>query len=127
MANVVNLSSYPLSDAEIQILEKGLSFWPDHNIDVFENIKDLNLFARKLYLHVVLNRSSDKSIHFVELFKGYTVQEFLALKDMIIMMQEREEIGSLDSAIFDMEVDELVARSRETVTTCCILLSINLN
>lgn len=48
--NIVNLSSYTLSSEEAQVLHKGLGFCPNENVDKFEFVKDLQLFARKLIL-----------------------------------------------------------------------------
>lgn len=55
---VVNLSSHQLSDKEILVLQKGLLFCPDQNLDIFECVKDVNLFARKLLMKVMLDKSS---------------------------------------------------------------------
>lgn len=48
--NAVNLSSYSLTQAEVQVLSKGLSFCLHQNFDHFEIVTDLHLFAHKLLL-----------------------------------------------------------------------------
>ncbi|XP_069614924.1 uncharacterized protein [Ranitomeya imitator] len=45
---VINLSSHTLSDTDMQLLERGLSFSPTSHFDLFSTIKDLHLFARSL-------------------------------------------------------------------------------
>lgn len=46
--NVMNLSSYRLSEDESRVLSLGLSFCPNQSTDKFGVITDLNLFAKKL-------------------------------------------------------------------------------
>ncbi|XP_073503969.1 uncharacterized protein [Phyllobates terribilis] len=58
---VINLSTHVLSPAQIQVLEKGLTFSPTNTFDLFSVVKDLNLFARKLVLHKVHNRGMDSN------------------------------------------------------------------
>lgn len=48
--NIINLSDYVLSGDEAAILSKDLTLCPSSNMDTFEVIKDLHLFARKLIL-----------------------------------------------------------------------------
>lgn len=48
--NIINLSDYQLSVDEMALLSKGLTFCPSSNMDTFETIKDLHLFAHKLIL-----------------------------------------------------------------------------
>ncbi|CAJ0933284.1 unnamed protein product [Ranitomeya imitator] len=45
---IINLSSYDLSDTERQVLSKCLTFVPTMRFDPFTWIKDLDLFTRKL-------------------------------------------------------------------------------
>ncbi|CAJ0955519.1 unnamed protein product [Ranitomeya imitator] len=47
---VLNLSKHSLTKAQIDLLEKGLTFSPSTPLDPFIAIKDLNLFARKIIL-----------------------------------------------------------------------------
>ncbi|XP_069590016.1 uncharacterized protein [Ranitomeya imitator] len=47
---VINLSEYTLTQAQLEVLSKGLTFSPTNNFDFFTAIKDLFLFARKLIL-----------------------------------------------------------------------------
>lgn len=55
---IINISSYHLSVSEMTLLKKGLSFTPIPKFNVFNWVKDVNLFARKLALkklHMSLN------------------------------------------------------------------------
>ncbi|XP_073432248.1 putative uncharacterized protein C6orf183 [Dendrobates tinctorius] len=62
---VVNLSSRVLNREELQVLQKGLTFVPSTDFDLFRSIKDLNLFLRKIMSEVYRISSSDK-IQFLE-------------------------------------------------------------
>lgn len=57
--NVINLSSYNLSEDEIKVLSLGLNFCTEQHIDTFEVVKDLNLFSRNLLLKVMYGRDSN--------------------------------------------------------------------
>lgn len=48
---VINLSSYQLTEVQISLLQKGLSYTPTPQYNYFNWVKDVNLFARKLALH----------------------------------------------------------------------------
>lgn len=54
--NIVNLSSHVQSDAEMGVLTKGLSSCPDADIDIFDTIKNIQLFAGKLTLKTGLKK-----------------------------------------------------------------------
>ncbi|XP_073505226.1 uncharacterized protein [Phyllobates terribilis] len=45
---VINLSKHKLTDTDLTLLSKGLSFSPKSRFDVFTAVKDLHLFARSL-------------------------------------------------------------------------------
>lgn len=101
---IVNVSSYNLSWEEILALQKGLSFCPDQDIDIFECIKDVNLFARKLFLKVLLDKFKTEKPNYTEMFTEYTVADFWALKDLILLMQDNQELDSLDSSILNQDI-----------------------
>ncbi|XP_069600643.1 uncharacterized protein [Ranitomeya imitator] len=50
---VVNLSDHILSDTQIKLLERGLTFSPSSTLDKFTVVKDLHLFARKVALQKI--------------------------------------------------------------------------
>lgn len=85
---IVNLSSYQLSAEEEMVLLNGLSFYPDQELNVFDCITDINLFARKVLLKVFLDKSKIVKPNYSEMSKGFTVADFRALKDLILLMQE---------------------------------------
>lgn len=91
--NVVNVSTYFLSDLESQVLSRGLSFCPNQNINKFEAIKDLQLFARKLILKQMYSREIPAKPNFKS-------QELKALK--LVSMLEENEVPSLIDQI-DLE------------------------
>ncbi|KAM4045380.1 uncharacterized protein ACNLHF_009208 [Anomaloglossus baeobatrachus] len=47
---VINLSSHVLSNDQLEVLSRGLTFSPVNNFDFFTALKDTHLFARKLIL-----------------------------------------------------------------------------
>ncbi|XP_069606173.1 uncharacterized protein [Ranitomeya imitator] len=49
LMKVINLSDVVLSEAQVAVLSKGLSFSPSSAPDHFSILKDLNLFARKMF------------------------------------------------------------------------------
>ncbi|XP_077113081.1 uncharacterized protein LOC143768273 [Ranitomeya variabilis] len=49
-SEVINLSEYTLTQTQMEVLSKGLTFSPTNNFDSFTAIKDLFLFSRKLIL-----------------------------------------------------------------------------
>lgn len=51
--NIINLSSHLLTPAECHLLSSGLSFCP---LDIFETVKDINFFARKLQFKIMYNK-----------------------------------------------------------------------
>lgn len=92
--SVINLTPYPLSEDELTVLKLGLSFCPNANLDKYEVIKDLYLFARKLtYKHIFdpdKNRPmAEKDLS--EQIKKITMKDFRALKDLMILLDENQE------------------------------------
>lgn len=53
----MNLSSYPLTQDEVSVLSKGLTFVPANKLDKFEVIKDLHLYTRKLLLKSMFEKT----------------------------------------------------------------------
>ena len=49
--NVINLSKYPLSDTEIDVLNRGLTFVPTPQITQNEIVESVKEFTRKLKIH----------------------------------------------------------------------------
>ncbi|CAJ0944873.1 unnamed protein product [Ranitomeya imitator] len=55
---VINLSDVVLTEPQIEVLSLGLSFSPTASFDLFSVMKDLNLFARKLVLKKLHEKSN---------------------------------------------------------------------
>ncbi|CAJ0955116.1 unnamed protein product [Ranitomeya imitator] len=55
---VINLSDVALTEPQIEVLSLGLSFSPTASFDLFSVMKDLNLFARKLVLKKLHEKSN---------------------------------------------------------------------
>lgn len=81
--NVINLSSYKLSLVETQVLARGLSFCPNQNLDKFEVIKDLQLFARKLILKQLYSQD-------IPVKPDFELQELRALETLIDLLEESD-------------------------------------
>lgn len=81
--NVVNLSSYTLSNLETQVLAQRLSFRPNKDIDKFEVIKELQLFARKY----ILKQIYTKEIPIKPDFEPYELE---ALDTLIELLEEND-------------------------------------
>lgn len=75
-------------------------------------MKDVNLFARKLVLKVLMDKSHLERPNYNDLFRGCTVDDFKALKDIILLMQENQELGDLDSSILSQDIDTLMISSK---------------
>ncbi|XP_077118764.1 uncharacterized protein LOC143774874 [Ranitomeya variabilis] len=58
---VINLSSHTLTGDQITVLQKGLTFSPTNNFDVFTATKDVYLFARKLILKKLYAKDGHES------------------------------------------------------------------
>lgn len=54
---VINLSTYPLTTEQIQVLSLGLPFCPTQKIDQFELIKNLNINLSKNKCKVIYNKN----------------------------------------------------------------------
>lgn len=98
--NVINLSQQPLTNAEKEILGKGLSFCPSEDIDKFEAIKDIQLFARKLFLQQLY----DKSIKDGTQLKP---QEAKAIDTLVSLLDEND----LDLDLVDrIDIEDILLR-----------------
>ncbi|CAJ0929127.1 unnamed protein product [Ranitomeya imitator] len=74
---VINLSNHSLTDIQLQVLAKGLTFSPSKNLDPFVAVKDLHLFSRKIVL---------KRIHYKS-----------EIDDMFPSTQEKEALADLEA------------------------------
>lgn len=53
---IINLSSYHLTDDEISVLERGLTFSPSCGLDKFLTTKDLFFFCRRLIFKILYSQ-----------------------------------------------------------------------
>ncbi|XP_069588304.1 uncharacterized protein [Ranitomeya imitator] len=74
---VINLSKHVLSEMQMSILEKGLTFCPSYSLDAFTSVKYVHLFSRKIIL---------KKLH----FKGQMDERFDT-------EEEREALANLEA------------------------------
>lgn len=97
--NIINLSSYRLSDEERILLSKGLSFCPNSNLDTLEVIKDLNLFARKLLLKSMYSKNRVKS-------ETPDAQHEKDLDVLLSLLEEQDSPNLIDSINLDSLLQE---------------------
>lgn len=80
---------------EIEVLSLGLGFCPDQTPDVFEVIKDLNLFVRKLSLKAIHQKAQLQLLSLNALMKS-KISECHELRELLTT----EESLSLTPPIF---------------------------
>ena len=91
------MTPYPLSKDELTVLKLGLSFCPNSNLDKYEVIKDLYLFARKLTYKFIFDPDKKRLREERELseqIKKYSMKEFRALRDLILLLDENDTSNS---------------------------------
>lgn len=101
----VNLSSHILTKDEITVLGLGLNFCPTPSFDKFKAAKDIILFARKLTLHTVYDKTPTpqaQKAKDMELWKEFTIRDFKALKDLMQLWEE----GNTDESTTSNEIDD---------------------
>lgn len=74
----------------MEVLSSGLTFCPTSSLDRFEFIKVVNLFARRLTLKVIYNKSSlsPEDLAVVNLQKGIKKSESRAIRDLVELLYE---------------------------------------
>lgn len=80
---MVNLSKYQLNDTKIDILLRGLSFCSNQDIDKFEAIKDIQLFARKIILKQLYCKTVKEG-------RSLKPQELQAIDNLIALLEESD-------------------------------------
>lgn len=103
--NSVNLSNRPLTQAERDLLQKGLSFCPDADLDTFTVIKDLHLFARKLYYKSLFSKEKDKNISQIE-----TKRSDEALDDLLTLLEEQDPSELIDTIDIESLLEEYIKK-----------------
>lgn len=94
--SVLNLSSYTLTKQEEQVLGLGLNSCTDQTTDKFTIVKDLYLFTRKLTFKYVNDKDRTRKVEDksdIDQYKGYTMADFRALRDLIQLLNENQEEG----------------------------------
>ncbi|XP_077335488.1 E3 SUMO-protein ligase KIAA1586 homolog [Lithobates pipiens] len=89
--NIINLTPYPLTHDEKSVLQLGLGFSPSEPINVYETIKDIYLFARNLTYKFIYDkdrRNLNLEKELAEKTKDYSMQEFRALRDLMLLYDE---------------------------------------
>lgn len=92
----MNLYSYSLTVDESRILQLGLTFCPDANVDQFDIIKDIHLFARRFMFKTIYHKPAQ--IDFVTTSTGekdLTNREIQTIQDHMELWEENGD--SVDS------------------------------
>lgn len=79
---VINLSTHTLTEHQIKALKHGLSFAPSCKFNLFNWIKDLNLFGRKLLLHKYFSKDNKQA--------QWSSDELRALQDLYSLLEDNE-------------------------------------
>ncbi|XP_069601832.1 uncharacterized protein [Ranitomeya imitator] len=80
---VINLSTHVLSESQLNVLEKGLTFSPSSHLDKFQVVKDIHLFARKIILQKLHHRNDLNSMDGSDL-------EMETLRNLEDLLEENE-------------------------------------
>lgn len=102
------MSSYPLSAAESSVLSRGLTFCPQDNLDTFEVITDLHLFARRLLLKS-LHAKVDENIDTTD-WASFSMREFKALRHLTLLFQESNSLDLIDQ----IDLETLLSTANES-------------
>lgn len=64
-----------------------------------------------MFLKVLLDKSHSQKPNYAELFKGYKVADIQALKDLILLMQENQELNDLETSMLVQDLVMLVEQA----------------
>lgn len=82
--NVVNLSKQNLRVEQLEVLAMGLGFCPERNHNLFDTVKDVNLFVRKLMLKVLHHKNIQSPVGVGALMQ-LSLTECRELRDLLLM------------------------------------------
>uniref|UniRef100_A0A8C5LSW4 Uncharacterized protein n=1 Tax=Leptobrachium leishanense TaxID=445787 RepID=A0A8C5LSW4_9ANUR len=82
--SIINLSSFNLLPRHRSLLEKGLSFVPTPHFNKFGWIKDLNLFARRLALHLFMEKKKEREAKNL----GVSSEDYVHLENLLALLDE---------------------------------------
>lgn len=91
---MTNLSFHKLTDAEVHLLSRGLTFCLEANFDLFEAITDLHLFARKILLKVFYAKK-ESEVDTTD-WSVFSMKEFKALRDLTLLYEEGNTTDLID-------------------------------
>lgn len=80
---IINLSEYVLTDMELKVLQKGLTFSPMQPLDKFLLTKDIYLFCRQLMFKILYHRPS--------MADQLPADEQQIFRDLLDLMREGEQ------------------------------------
>lgn len=90
---VVNFLSCKLSPAEVEVLSLGLNFCVVRQFDLFEVVKDKQLFTRNLLLKMLFSKTDDEPVFNPRLFQNFTVNDFRMLRLLNELLEENIRHG----------------------------------
>uniref|UniRef100_A0A8C5LPP9 Reverse transcriptase domain-containing protein n=1 Tax=Leptobrachium leishanense TaxID=445787 RepID=A0A8C5LPP9_9ANUR len=82
--SIVNLSAFHLLPRHRSLLQKGLSFVPTPHFNKFGWIKDLNLFARRLALHIFMEKKKEREAKNL----GVSSEDYIHLENLLALLDE---------------------------------------
>lgn len=90
----MNLTPYHFPDNELEVPKLGLSFCPSANLDKYELIKDIYMFACNLTYRYMFDQDSVRARQeqeFSKSIKHYTMEDFRALRDLMLLLEENND------------------------------------
>lgn len=122
----INLSSKAFNDVELHVPSLELSFCPSSNLDLFETIKDLNLFACNLILRVLYDKKPIPSAE--EIFgQDLTIHEFRYLEALAAESNLLDLIDTIDLETILDEVGKTPKPKKKSSTFPHLNLNPNIN
>uniref|UniRef100_A0A8C5LZ44 Helix-turn-helix domain-containing protein n=1 Tax=Leptobrachium leishanense TaxID=445787 RepID=A0A8C5LZ44_9ANUR len=82
--SIINLSGFNLLPRHFSLLQKGLSFVPTPHFNKFSWIKDLNLFARRLALHIFMEKKKEREAKNL----GVSSEDYVHLENLLALLDE---------------------------------------
>lgn len=98
--NIISLTTSKFSAVKLSVLQLGLGFCLAQPINVSETIKDLYLFTRRLtYKYIFDSDRNQKRLEkdHTEQIKHFTMDEFRALRDLMLLYEESSGESSAPS------------------------------
>lgn len=109
--NIINLTSYQLTEDKSSVLQLGLGFCPLDALKVTETIKDLYLFVHNLTFKFIFDKQHAKrnlERELAECTKHFSMEEYRALRDLMLMYDEGAVEDSGPSPVVPLTAPQII-------------------